>query len=78
MIGVTNVVDPDCKRVPPVGALYQSIVDPAGGVALILTVPAEHLALFTATGNEGKAFTVNVSLCRPEDTHPVIIFLDWA
>ena len=38
---------PDCNKVPPVGASYQSTVTPTGAVALKVTTPDPHTEPFT-------------------------------
>jgi hypothetical protein len=38
---------PDCNKVPPVGASYQSTVTPTGAVALKVTTPDPHTDPFT-------------------------------
>lgn len=50
------VPTPPVNAVPPVDALYQSIVEPAAGVAERVTVPVPHLeALIGAVGALGAA-----------------------
>ncbi len=58
MLGVVYAVFPESKRVPPVGAEYQSMVSPAPGVALSVTVPVPQRAFAVPAGEAGKAFTV--------------------
>ena len=62
MDGVVNEVVPvpPAKTTPPVAAEYQSIVSPAPGVAVMVTVPVPHRALGPAIGATGNAFTVAV------------------
>ena len=38
---------PDCNKVPPVGASYQSTVTPVGAVALKVPTPDPHTELLT-------------------------------
>ena len=38
---------PDCNKVPPVAASYQSTVTPTGEVALKVTTPDPHTEPFT-------------------------------
>ena len=56
--GVVKLTLPESNAVPPVGAAYQSIVEPPGGVAVIGTVPVPHREAFPAVGAAGIAFTV--------------------
>ena len=37
---------PDCNKVPPVAASYQSTVTPVGAVALKVTIPDPHTEPF--------------------------------
>ena len=48
--GVVTVVYPFAKAVPPVGARYQSTVDPEGGMALSITVPGPQRETVEAAG----------------------------
>jgi hypothetical protein len=60
--GVAKLV-PDPSNVPPVDALYQSIVVPAALVADKLTVPGPHLEPFTGlVGAAGLGFTITVTV----------------
>ena len=62
MLGVVNEVTPvpPASGLPPLAALYQSIVSPVPTVAVSVTVPVPHtLKGHThATGAAGAAFTV--------------------
>ncbi len=50
---------PDCNKVPPVGASYQSTVTPAGAVARKVTTPDPHTEPFTGkVGVAGAEATV--------------------
>jgi hypothetical protein len=49
---------PLANNVPPVSALYQSIVSPAPGVADNSTVPVPHLEPCVTEGAIGSGFTV--------------------
>ena len=64
MLGVVNEVTPvpPVSGVPPVAALYQSIVSPVPTVAVRVTVPVPHLVKgpVPATGAAGAAVTVAV------------------
>jgi hypothetical protein len=59
--GVTYEVTPVEMAVPPDDAAYQSIVDPAGGTATIVTVPTLHRDTSFPVGVDGKALTVTVA-----------------
>lgn len=59
--GVVNVVDPDASNVPPLAALYQSMVSPAPGVADIVTVPVPQRDAGTAVGAAGIGVTVTAT-----------------
>ena len=75
MPGVIKL-EPVPNNVPPVGALYQSIVVPAALVAEIVTEPGPHLeALIGEVAAEGTAFIVAVIAVRLEETQPVVVFL---
>ena len=69
------VFELDNNNVPAVVAEYQSIVSPAPGVALMLTVPVPHLAAPVPVGVAGNAFTVAVTADLAADTQPVVVFL---
>ena len=51
--GVVTVVYPFAKAVPPVGARYQSTVDPDGAVAVSITVPGPQRETLEAAGFVG-------------------------
>jgi hypothetical protein len=76
--GLVKLVFPESNADPPVGAAYQSIVEPPGGVAVTVTVPVPHLDELPAVGAVGDEFTVAVTERRPADIHPVVVFLAWA
>ena len=61
--------------VPPVDALYQSIVDPTTGVAKIVAIPVPHIETSVAAGAEGTALMVAVTATREEEAQPVVVFL---
>ena len=63
---------------PPDAAAYQSIVSPADGVAVIVTVPVPHLDAPAPVGADGTVFTVAVTGVLVADTQPVVVFLDSA
>jgi hypothetical protein len=77
MAGVLNelVPVPPAKIVPPVAAVYQSIVTPAGVVAEIVTVPVPHLDALTAVGTAGNAAIVAVTGVLVKERQPVVVFL---
>ena len=60
MLGVVNEVEPLVEAVPPVDAVYQSMVSPAPGVALIETVPLPQRDPAVPVGAAGNAFTTIV------------------
>ena len=60
---------------PPVAESYQSIVSPADGVAVMVTVPVPHLELLPAVGEDGRGFTVAVTAVLVADTQLAEIFL---
>ena len=76
--GVVYEVDPLTSNVPPVGALYQSIVSPVPAVADKITVPAPHLEAPVPVGESGIAFTVAVTGVLVNERQPDIIFLACA
>ena len=62
-------------NVPPVAAVYQSIVVPAGAVADIVTDPAPHLDPLTGeVAAPGIAFTVAVTAVLEVAKQPVVEF----
>ena len=56
------VFDPDKSSVPPVGALYQSMVAPALGVAERLTVPGPHRAALVPVGTACVLTVMEIAL----------------
>ena len=75
---IEGVVKPEPvpNNVPPVDAVYQSIVVPATLVADIVTLPAPHLEPFT--GEEaaaGIALIDAVTAVRLVEVQPVVMFL---
>ena len=71
--------EPLSSNVPPVAASYQSIAEPAGGVAEIVTVPVPHVApLVEVAGTAGAGLTVAVTTNLVADTQPVDKFLTSA
>ena len=67
------------SKVPPVEALYQSIVEPAALDADKLTVPGPHLVPFTGVaGAAGIVLTVAVTCVLDEERQPVVVFLATA
>ena len=65
---------PESKAVPPLEAAYQSVVEPAGGVAEILTVPVPHLDPLPAVGAAGTVFTVAITVVLLVDIQPLVVF----
>ena len=61
MLGVVKLADPLNNNVPPVDALYQSIVSPAPGVADNVTVPVPHLEAGETEGAFGSGLIVAVT-----------------
>jgi len=62
--------------VPPVDALYQSIVVPATLVADIVTDPAPHLEPFTGeVAAAGTTLIDAVTAVRLPEMQPVVMFL---
>ena len=71
MTGVVKL-KPVPSNIPPVAALYHSMVSPGLTAAEIITVPVPHRELFTAfIGTAGSGFTVAVTGVLAE-THPVL------
>ena len=68
--GVVYVVEPDASNVPPLAALYQSMVSPAPGVAEIVTLPGPQREAGTAAGAGGFGFTVTAT-GAVVTTHPL-------
>ena len=63
---------PLATNVPPVGASYQSTVEPEATVAASVADSAAQVPLFAVTGAEGTAFTVAVTgVLGRADIHPV-------
>ena len=79
MLGVVNdaVPAPPASTAPPVGAAYQSIVVPAGGLATdMVTVPGPHLESGLApVAAAGTGSTVAVTATLVAEIHPVVVFL---
>ena len=79
MLGVVKLVTalPPARTVPPVAALYQSIVSPVPTVAVSVTVPGPHRVNgpAPATGAAGGAVTVAVIAVLVAETHPEVVFL---
>jgi hypothetical protein len=73
--GANEVVPvPPLTIEPLLNAVYQSIVQLAGGVALKVTVPLPQRALPLApVGAAGTAFTVPDTANREVDTQPVVL-----
>jgi hypothetical protein len=69
-----NEVTLPLARLPPLDAVYQSIVQLAGAVALKVTAPVPQRALALApVGAAGTAFTVPPTANREVDTQPVVL-----
>ena len=82
MLGVVNEVTPvpPASGLPPLAALYQSIVSPVPTVAVSVTVPVPHREKgpAPATGAAGAAVTVATIAVLIADTQPREVFLDSA
>ena len=76
--GLVNDVLPLNKAEPPEAAAYQSIVSPAPGVAVIVTVPVPHLAAPEPAGAAGTVLTVATTAVLVAARHPVVVFLACA
>jgi hypothetical protein len=75
MTGVVKL-EPVPNNVPPLDALYQSIVVPDALVAEIITEPGPHLEALTGeVATAGIALTMAVTAVRLEETQPVVVFL---
>ena len=57
------------------GVLYQSIVSPAPGVAVIVIEPVPQRDAGPPTGTEGMPFTVAVTAVLVGEIQPVVVFL---
>ena len=72
MLGVVNEVTPvpPVRGLPPLAALYQSIVSPVPTVAVSVTVPVPHREKgpAPATGGAGSAVTVATIAVLVTDT----------
>ena len=76
MVGVVKLFDPLNSNVPPVEALYQSIVVPATLDAAIVTVPDPHVDPPTGVvGAVGLALTVAVTWILGVEIQLVVVFL---
>jgi hypothetical protein len=65
---------PPLTMEPPLDAVYQSIVQPLGAVALNVTVPEpQRLLALAPVGAAGMAFTVATTAVRAADRHPVVL-----
>ncbi len=63
----------------PVDVLYQSMVAPVDGVAVITTVPVLQRLLLVEATTVGRALAVAVTGVRgSEDTQPVVVLRAWA
>ena len=76
--GVVYDTVPTAIAVPKVAVLYQSIVVPAIAAADKATVPGPHLAADVPIDTAGFALTVAATIVLVSETHPVVVFLDWA
>ena len=74
MLGVVNEVTPvpPARGLPPLAALYQSIVSPVPTVAVSVTVPVPHRVKgpAPATGAAGAAVTVATIAVLVAETQP--------
>ena len=69
------VVDPLDNNVPPIEALYQSMVDPTTGIAEMVTIPVPHLETSEASGSGGTALIVAITARREAEVQPVVVSL---
>ena len=60
--GVVNVVEPDCKAIPPPDTVYQSITEPALAVAEMVDEPDPQTDAPLVFSIVGNGFTVTVML----------------
>jgi len=75
IVGVVKL-EPVPTNVPPVDAVYQSIVVPARLVAEIVTEPGPHLELLTGeVAAAGTALIDAVTGVRVVEIQPVVVFL---
>jgi hypothetical protein len=78
MPGVAKL-EPVPNNVPPVDALYQSMVVPAALVAEMVTEPGPHLEAPTGeVAAVGTALMIAVTAVLFAETQPVVVFLVWA
>ena len=75
---VVYEVFPLSNNVPADAAEYQSMVSPAPGVAVIVTVPVPHLLLLPAAGDAGNGLMVAVTAVLVAAKQPVVVFLACA
>ena len=79
MPGVVNEVTPvpPASAVPPLAALYQSMVSPVPADAVRVTVPVPHLVKGPApeAGDAGSGITVAVTVVLDDETHPLAMVL---
>ena len=78
MEGLVNEVLLLNKAAPPETAAYQSMVSPAPGVAVRVTVPVPHLAAPEPDGVFGTTLTVAITDVLVAALQPVVVFLDCA
>ena len=76
--GLVNEVLPVNKAAPPEAAAYQSMVSPAPGVAVIVTVPVPHLAAPEPEGIAGTVLTVATTAVLVAAMQDVRVFLACA
>lgn len=72
-----DVPVPPVSGDPPVAAAYQSITEPAAGVALSTTVPVPHREAAVPVGAAGRAntFTVRVAVALVHPPVPVTVYV---
>ena len=71
MLGVVQLVDPLDNKVPPVEALYQSIVSPAAAVADNIILPVPQFVAPVPVGIDGNGLMVAITAVRVDEGHPL-------
>ena len=71
MLGVVKLTEPVDNNIPPVEALYQSIVSPAPALADKITLPTPQDAASEPIGIEGNGLIVAMTAVREVDEHPL-------
>jgi hypothetical protein len=73
---VVKLLEPLSNGVVAVAEAYQSTVDPVGGVAVKVTVPAPQREFDTTAGVAGNGVTVATTAVRVAETHVLVVDLD--